>query len=731
MMPHVRRVFALLLAFSTGAGLVAQINYATPYAFTTLAGNAGYGSADGVGSAARFGDPRGMAMDGAGNIYVADRMNHTIRKIASSGLVTTFAGQPGNLGSADGVGGDAQFCEPAGVAVDGAGNVYVADAANYTIRKISRGGLVTTLAGTARSNGSTDGTGSAARFYWPTSVAVDGTGNVYVADYYNSTIRKITSDGVVTTLAGLPGSRGSTDGTGSGARFNLPSGVAVDGAGNIYVADSGNHVIRKITSAGVVTTLAGVSGQLGYVDGTGDGARFNSPSGMTVDGAGNLFVADTGNHTIRRVTPAGAVTIVAGSTGVWGSGDSGVNVAQFHSPQGVAVDGSGFVFVADSGNNTIRKIGSGGVVTTFAGSTGGSGAVDGIGEAARFLHPAGVAADEAGNVFVADLGNSTIRKISNTGVVTTLAGLAGSSGSADGTGSAARFSYPHGVAVDRAGNVYVADAWNSTIRKITSAGVVTTLAGLAGADGSTDGAGSAARFGQPYGVAVDDLGNVYVADWSRSNIRKITSSGAVTTLAVSTAAVPIIAPSGVAVDGAGNVYVAASKLVLKITGAGVVTKLAGAVDSNQGAVDGNGGAANFGGVEGVAVDNAGNVFVLDSGSIRKITSSGDVTTLAGKFGLDGAADGVGSSARFHSPEGIALDSAGRIFVADTLNSTIRVGTLATVGPRVVNFSIRSAAGTGSQTLIIGFVIAGAGTKSFLVPRCFQWVAGKSRWPAVK
>jgi len=326
------------------------------------------------------------------------------------------------------------------------------------------------------------------------------------------------------TLAGTAGSSGSTDATGSAARFYFPQGVAVDSEGNVFVADSFNNTIRKVTSAGVVTTLAGTAGSSGSTDGTGSAARFLLPTSVAVDSEGNVFVADTNNHTIRKVTSAGVVTTLAGSATNSGTADGIGSAARFSSPQGVSVDSSGSVFVADRLNHTIRQIFSGGLVTTLAGTAGSSGSTDGTGSAARFNSPRSTAVDTAGNVFVADTSNRTIRKITSVGVVTTLAGFAGlgGSGSTDGTGSAARFNAPQGVAVDSAGNVFVGDTLNHKIRKVTSAGVVTTIAGLAGSSGSTDGIGSDARFYQPIGVAVDSAGNVFVADYANSTIRSST-----------------------------------------------------------------------------------------------------------------------------------------------------------------------------------------------------------------
>jgi sugar lactone lactonase YvrE len=327
----------------------------------------------------------------------------------------------------------------------------------------------TTLAGTAPSSGSADGTGPTAQFFQPSGVAVDGSGNVYVADKSNHTIRKITSGGVVTTLAGLAGTPGSVDNTGSFARFRDPSGVAVDGSGNVYVADSTNHTIRKITSGGVVTTLAGLAGSNGSVDDTGSAARFKFPAGVAVDGSGNVFVADYGNHTIRKITSGGAVTTLAGLAPSSGWVDDTGSVARFSGPSAVSVDSGGNVYVADTFNNTIRKVTSLGVVTTVAGlgpnPTSNPGSADGTGTAARFNNPQGVSVDSSGNLYVADTNNHLIRKITTGGVVTTIAGLVGSSGSADGIGSVARFNLPFGVAVDVAGNVYVPDYFNHTIRK--------------------------------------------------------------------------------------------------------------------------------------------------------------------------------------------------------------------------------------------------------------------------
>ena len=332
----------------------------------------------------------------------------------------------------------------------------------------------------------------------------------------------ITTPLTVNTLVGQALSSGSSDGIGSAARFYYPSGIAADSAGNLYLADTDNHTIRKIVaSTGAVTTLAGLAGSSGSADGTGSAARFNNPSGVAVDSAGNVYVADTMNNTVRRVTASGAVSTLAGQAGVAGSVNGTGTAAEFQGPQGLAIDSGSNLFVADTNNHTIRKVvPSTGVVTTVAGLAGNSGSVDGLGSLGRFNYPSGIAVDGAGILYVADTDNYTIRTISTTGLVSTLAGLAGNSGGADGTGGAARFDSPSDLAVDASGNVYVADTDNHTIRKVVpSTGAVSTLAGLAGTSGSADGLGSSVRFFGPTGIVVDSSSNLYIADTNNDTIR--------------------------------------------------------------------------------------------------------------------------------------------------------------------------------------------------------------------
>ncbi len=736
---------------------------------TTLAGVSGSaGNTDGTGTGALFASPNDVAVDGAGTLYVADTGNQTIRKITPDGTVTTLAGSAGTAGSTDGTGTAAQFNSPTGVTVDSSGNVYVADTVNHMIRKITSTGVVTTLAGAANSSGTTDGSGTFARFSSPTGVSVDSSGNVYVADDGNRAIRKITPDGTVTTLAGTSGNAGYADGIGAAARFNSPYGLSVDASGNLYVADTGNNAIRAITPGGAVTTLAGTgeSTSIGSVDGTGASARFNEPNSVAVDGAGNLYVADLYNSTIRKIAPDGTVTTLAGSAGVPGYNDGVGSAGWFRYPLGVAAASDGTVFVADTYNDTIRKITSDGTVTTLAGIAGAVGSTDAAGSSALFYRPSGVAVDSAGVVYVVDSGNDTIRKIATDGTVSTLAGMAGQAGTADGTGSDARFNNPGDVAVDASGNLYVSDTGNETIRKVTPAGVVTTLAGSPATTGSKDGVGMNAWFFSPLGIAVDGSGNVFVADADNNLIRKVTPAGVVTTLgglagvmgsADGTGSVALFnTPSGVAVDAAGNLYVADTfnnsirKGVVTAGGStpGGSASGSGGSDSSGSGSSGSGssgsgssgsgssgssgssggsGSGSSGGTSGsgsasfflypasVAEDSAGNLYVADASNdvIRKITSAGAVSTLAGSSGVAGMQDGTGSAALFNQPNGVAVDGSGNVYVADTGNAVIRKvapdGTVSTLAGASGNRGNVDGTGTAAQfNYPLGVAADGAG-----------------------
>jgi sugar lactone lactonase YvrE len=584
---------------------------------TTIAGRASeWGDRDGIGTGARFNNPQGLAADAAGNVYVADRDNHTIRKIAPDGKVSTVAGSAGSAGSTDGKGSMARFFRPSGIAVDGAGNLFVSDTRNFTIRKISPSGMVSTLAGRPEQDGSDragsiDGPAASARFRFPLGIAVDDLGSVYVADFFSHAIRKISAGGMVTTLAGQSGppAMGTADGPGASARLAYPSGLAIDEGGNLYVADSHSYTIRKITTKGTVATLAGLADHPGIDDGPGATARFNGLGAIAVDRKGKVYVTDSAyiasrtttsyvkpgpSATVRWIDAAGVVSTLAGRASGPTDGPDGIGAAaRFESPSGVVADRDGSLYVADTTANTIRRITASGQVTTLAGKSGVRGHIDGPGGQARFDNPSGVALDAAGTLYVTDSASSVVRRITRDGFVSTFAGTAGVRGSVDGMGTAARFSTPTGIAIDANGNLFVADGWANNIRKITPAGEVTTWANRTGRRGTTNGPADQARFVIPTGIAIDHAGNLYVCDYGNRTIRKITPQGVVSTFAGRSnpaaeriprgadgvgAGADFVGPIAITVDDTDNLYVADGNTIRKITPGAVVTTVAGVAD---------------------------------------------------------------------------------------------------------------------------------------------------------
>ncbi len=642
---------------------------------STIAGNGASGYADGTTASPKYYSPTGIAIATSGNMYIADSQNHCIRKITASGLVSTLAGA-GLAGFANGSPNQALFNTPYAVAVDAAENVYVIESTSNAIRKITTAGVVSTFAGNVSTAGYLDGPGATALFSSPKGLDVDTAGNVYVADADNNRIRKISSTGVVSTFAGS-GVSGYFDAQGISAKFNNPTSVAVTNSGALYVSDTSNNRIRSIATSGMVTTFAG-SGASGTVNGQGTSAQFNAPRALTVDASGTVYVVDYSNNRIRKITNAGLVSTLAG-TGAFGAANGPGTSATFRYPAGIAVNAAGEVFLADVTNNCIRKITTSGVTSTFSGS-----AVRGLengqgGTMAMLNGPVAVAVTATGIIYVIDDFNSCIRKITANGIVTTFAGNS-DPGYADGAGSSALFNSPKGIAVDASGAIYVADTFNNRIRKITSSGVVTTIAGD-GTTGYLDGQGTSAKFNNPYALTVDSVGNIYVADTKNHRIRKISTSGVVTTVAGyilsgfadgASNVARFKNPQGITIDNStGILYVvdATNNRIRKIATDGSVSTFAG---SYQGYADDLGIAANFNNPIGIAIDSAKNLYVGDyyNSVIRKVDPTGLVSTYAGN-GVSEFLDGIGNVASFYFPVGVAADTSGNVYAADSYTQRIR------------------------------------------------------------
>ena len=520
-----------MLYASDGVSLIRKID--TDGRVTSFVGNTSYTgvAVDGTGAAASFSVLKGIAFDAQDLLYVLDMS--TLRTVTPAGVVTTVSGQAGwnGAGWVDGPLADARFNYAWGLTIDAAGVIYIADTNNQVIRKISRDGQVSTLAGNHVQAGSADGVGMLAAFNAPFAVTVGGDGNLYVADTFNNTVRKVTMAGAVSTLAGeptLPRSSGSVDGMGQEARFFRPTAMTVDGAGNLLVSDTGNYIVRKISPAGTTSRLAGRPDNHYAYDGSGYGVGFQGPDDLVVDRAGNIYVLDKAQGDsvaivgkLRKLTPDGAVTTVALPSDplnvMYPTGTQEVPAL----PSALAADAAGNLYVSarafDSSpfcsphipcyymsRTAIRKIGADGTAVTLAATP------NGItpGTLPENVGVQGLAVDAAGNVYLADTPGNRILKIAANGAVTTLAG--GSQGAADGNGSAASFSGPTRLAVDAAGNVYVVDSGNITVRRITPDGTVSTLAGTAGKNQLAMDTlpGSLSTIG---GIALDAAGNLYIS----------------------------------------------------------------------------------------------------------------------------------------------------------------------------------------------------------------------------
>jgi uncharacterized protein (TIGR03437 family) len=570
---------------------------------TRLAGTGagGYSGDGGPATAAGLSAPHGLAIDRSGNLYIADTSNSRIRKVSSDGIITTVvgtgtAGYSGDGGPAV----SAQLNYPGAVALDAKGNLYIFDSSNARVRKVSTSGIITTVAGNGTPGLSGDG-GAATDAQIGTSggLTLDKSGNLYVADLSGQRIRLVSAaDRTITTVAGtMPLTPGESPViTGSGgpatqAKLNMPRDVAVDNAGNIYIAEATD--IRVVSPDGIIAPIPGSTGPAND--------PFFGINTVALDGSGNFYVADATSR-IRKISPSGAITIVAGPRGaITFSANEPATSAQFSGPQGVAVDSAGNVLVADTGGSWLWRVSPSGTIIPIGDPTNPTGvAVDSAGNyyaattnqvwKAHFTGPVppapvvvasatiigGIAVDSAGNLFLSDMLAGTVSKVTPAGVVTAVAGSGTRGYSGDGGQAlSAQLSNPHGIAVDRAGNLYIADTTNYRIRKVTPGGIITTVAGggtvsspppnpFPTGDG---GEATSAILDFPTGVAVDGSGNIYVADQGFSRIRKITMNGIINTIGgngtpgysgdggLATSA-SMNGPAGVAVDASGNVYVA-------------------------------------------------------------------------------------------------------------------------------------------------------------------------------
>ena len=612
-----------------------------------------------------------VATDSTGNLFISDYGHNRVRKVDTTGVISTVAGNgtPGFSGDG-GPAANAEFSGLGGVKVDGQGNLFIVDTGNNRVRKVDSSGIITTIAGNGTAGFSGDGgPATSASLNDPLFISLDSAGDIFITDGKNFRVRKVDTRGVITTIAGN-GTRGFSGDGGAAvdAEFSFLAGVAVDGQGNIFISDAGNARVRKVDIHGIISTFAGT----GIFNWSGDGgpainAGLNDPAGLSVDVAGNVFIADCTNQRIRRVDTNGIINTVAGNGAIAVNGvvnfigDGGpATSASLNGPNDVAIDPRGGFYIADSFNFRVRTVAANAIISTAAGTGRINFSGDGGAAANAMLdQPRGVAVDSAGNIFIADSKNDRVRRVNTSGVITTVALGFG-------------FQYPQGMTVDTTGNLFLgANDINVTpkifeldisstltalvtatavdvalardgilfvnancIQKLLTGGNITTVAGLCDVQvrGFSGDGGPAinARFNSPTGVAVDSNGNYFIADYGNNRVRKVDTNGIINTIAGNGTA-------GFSGDG------------------GPATN------------------ASLNHPSGIRI-LGGNLFIADSSNqrIRKIDQNGTITTVAGNgvagFSGDG---GPATSASLNFPFAVALSPTGNLFIADNQNSRIR------------------------------------------------------------
>ena len=605
-----------------------------------------------------------LVLASASALPAADVPAYTIQTVAGS----SFMGDGGPATAA-------QIGSIQGVAVDTRGNLYLSDTDNHRVRRVDTAGIVTTIAGTGTAGFSGDGgPASAAQLNLPYGLAVDAAGNLYIADLGNNRVRRVSPDGAIVTIAGTGVEGYSGDGgQASATQLYAPRDVAVDRAANLYIAEFEGHRVRKVTPAGVIATVAGTGiAGLGGDGGAATVAQLSFPAGLAVDRTGALYIADSGNNRVRKILSGGVISTVLG-------GSASTVLA---TPTAVAVDQSLTIYVAGCPSITVQSNTSAGVWSNFAGAVAGYSGDGGVAIAAGLMNsPHDLAVDPAGDVFIAD--GMRVRKVYADGLITTVAGDGYLRAVGDGTPATSAILYqPSDVLLDTAGNLFIADTGTERVRIVLATGIIQTLAGDGTAGYNTDGVpAGAAELWAPMGLAMNPSGNLLVADTGNSRVRDI-SAGVISTLAGTDAAAldtPLRGPRGVCTGRDGSVYIVDTDnhRVLVAPPNLAVTTFAG----NGGPGDaGDGESARFAQLNlpsACALDGLGDMFIADTANhrIREVTPAGVIETVAGSGVAGYSGDGgAASAAALYAPAGVAVDGNGDLFIADTGNHAIRLVT---------------------------------------------------------
>ncbi len=565
--------------FLSSAEPICSIRKVTPAGIiSTVAGNGtcGYSGDGGPATKAQLNFPKDVTVDSIGNLYIADAFNHVIRKVDTSGIITTLVNLPNERipGIPNGV-----PTQPDGVAVDSAGNLFIAVRRPSRVWKFDTSGALTTFAGNGTFGFSGDGGPAAsAQLFSPQDIGVDSGGNVYIADAGNSRIRKVDTSGVITTVAGNGTADYSGDGGPATQAALRPASVGVDSAGNLYIADEGNLRVRKVNPAGIITTVAGTGNLRSGPDGgpPATSVEIGLVEGLATAADGSVFLTDVSVSTIRKVAPSGTVTTVVGNGTFGFSGDGGpATSAQLGFPRGVAFNRGGNLYIADTENNRVRKVNASGIITTVAGNgESGYGGDGGPARSAQLNRPRAVRFDRDGNLYIADTDNSVVRKVNKQGIITTIAGIGRLPANTGDGGPAkkARLNSPTALVFDPTGNLYIADQANNNVRKVDTSRTISTIAGTGERGfGGDYGPATQAQLFQPFGLEFDSSGNLYIADTVNHRIRKVDASGIIRTIAGTGAngadgggfrgdggparSARLNLPVGLTLDASGNLYI--------------------------------------------------------------------------------------------------------------------------------------------------------------------------------
>jgi sugar lactone lactonase YvrE len=718
--------------------------YGLPPIITTVAGSGrhllGLG---GPATQVNLGETGGVARDSVGNLYVSDRSYHGVLKITAAGIATIVAGKGVPEFSGDnGPATQAGLNSPGSLLFDAANNLYIADENNNRIRRVTPSGIITTFAGGGPdvNQPPVEGVLATNTFVSPNGLAIDIGGNIYVSDWNHNIVRKIRNDSTVVTVIGN-GIRGFSgdNGPATSASIDRPTGLAIDSVGNLYMADFEGRRIRKVTTDGIIHTIAG-TGQTGL---TGDGgpainATIDLPMDLFINNTGDLYISSLANNVVRKISASdGIINTIVGNGAYGFSGDGGPALnATLKGAVSLVIDGAQNIYVSDRYNSRVRKVDNSGTISTFAGNGAGNSSGDGGAATSVGLNrPSAVAFDSSGNMYIADAANHRIRKVTTQGAISTIAGTGNPGFSGDnGPAVNAMLDEPQGIAADINGNIYIADTRNSRVRQINKNLVISTYAGSGNTLGD-GGPATNANVGQTRSIAVDQVGNLFIADPFHARIRRVNTSGIITTIAGNgqfgyggdggLATNASINPYAVAVESNGSVYISGPSAnpshVRKVDSQGIITRFAG--DDGQG--------CDLGGPQiclatqvtyetciNVAFDGHGGYFVGSEGFslVTQVASNNIASSLVhsdqgGAAGFSGDG-GPALTAFLYHPGGLATDAAGDLYIADTVNDWIRKVQMNP--PVFANISTRLSVGIDTNVLIGGFIINGTQSKKVIV-----------------